>query len=99
MQSPVENGWGHRNASVEWRLVAFARRSARKESRRACRQLAFQAAFGLHVAMRRPRREFWLYFNAAPEDVNTAPEDVDEVCREISVGIELLGFQPLIRFA
>jgi hypothetical protein len=43
--------------------------------------------------------EFWLYFNAAPEDVNTAPEDVDEVCREISVGIELLGFQPLIRFA
>jgi hypothetical protein len=55
-------------------------------------QLAFQAAFGLHVAMRRPRREFWFYFN-------TAPEDADEVCREISAEIELLGFQPLIRFA
>jgi hypothetical protein len=82
-------------ASVEWRLVAFACRSARNESRPARRramQLAFQAAFGLHVAMRRPRREFWFYFN-------TAPEDADEVCREISAEIELLGFQPLIRFA
>jgi hypothetical protein len=43
--------------------------------------------------------EFWFYFKTAPEDVHTGPEDADEVCREISLEIELLGFQPLIRFA
>jgi hypothetical protein len=63
-----------------------------------CRQLDFRMLL-VCTSQCVGQGEFWFYFKTAPEDVNTGPEDADEVCREISLEIELLGFQPLIRFA
>jgi hypothetical protein len=42
------------------------------------------------LADRPPAREFWFYFTVAPENA-------DEVCREILAEIRLPGLQPIVR--
>jgi hypothetical protein len=45
-----------------------------------------------HLADRPPRKEFWFYFN-------NAPEKADEVCREVLAEIGLPELEPQVRLA
>jgi hypothetical protein len=85
----VQAAKGKERQPVGLKLLKFA---ASRTDNKLCHE-------GEQVADRRLHRQAAFILTLLRKTLTLVREDADEVCREISVEIELLGFQPLIRFA